>query len=225
MKMNDMNNSYQNNQQNNYGYVGMDYPQQNVNLQSDNQYQNLYGQQPEKKKRFKFPKVDWSRFIGGAIALILIGVGISIFDSNKADKLIGTWAYTYEIEFSDGYRFDLTENLVITEGHYAWEIDEEKTKEAMMSMYDEIIIDKGLTVDDIVASGYESVQDMKEKIVDEDYIAIEEHIGEDSGTWRIEKGKFIFMRTGSAQEFTTDYELDGDTLMLIQDDITLTKVK
>lgn len=41
----------------------------------------------------------------------------------------------------------------------------------------------------------------------------------------LRNGEFIFQSAGSSKEFTTEYEVDGDTLKLLTDGIVLTKVK
>lgn len=222
-----MNNGYQNNQINNYGEQGEYHsPQQSPNTYYPQQPYVEPVQQGKKKKRLNFPKVNWSKFIVKAVLLLVIGVGVTAFDGNKEDKLIGTWTYSYEMKFDDGVVFEVTENLIFTDGHYNWELDEEKTKASLMTVYESEIIEEGITEDDVVLLGYASVQDFKEEMVDLEYERITDYIGsENSGTWRIEKGQFIFTREGTTEQLTTDYKLDGDTLELVQDGITLTRVE
>lgn len=219
-------NQYQN------GYVQQanqnGYAQQQINYQNNypqyaQQYQQPVSPAPQKKK--KFANSGWLKIVIYVVVAIVAAVIISTVDGNTTDKLIGTWEYSQQIEYDDGYSFGVTENMVLTEGEYYQEINEEKTKASMMDMYDEIIVDEGITEEDVLLSGYASMQAFKEAMFEADYQGLLEIYEENKGTWRIEKGEFIFKEAGTTEEFRTVYEIDGDTLRLITDGITLTRVK
>ena len=110
----------------------------------------------------------------------------------------------------------------MNEDTYSFGVNKEKTEEALLACYDEMLEYYEVTEAILLDQGYTSVDDFKAKTLEADMASIEEA---ETGTWRIDEGAFIFKRTGETTEYSTEYELDGDTLNLITDGIVCKRVK
>lgn len=167
-----------------------------------------------------------SRFLGGLIATVVIITVILCVDKNKTDEFIGTWSYSYEIEYDEAFSVATVINLEFTEDTYRWYIDEEKTEANLKNMYDSYIAYHQVTEELIQAEGYESIANFKQQCIAEDLSGLKEWIESENkhGTWKIDGGTFVFTEDGDATEYYTEYEVDGDILELKTDGITLTKV-
>lgn len=195
-------------------------------LDSVNMQQVKTSQKGAVKKKGKV-KLDFGRFFGGIIGVIIVAIIFGVVDDNTTDKLIGTWTYTENIVVDEKHSFDAVVNLDLKDGSYEWYIDEEKTRQNMDEMYESMIVNYEITESDVKDDGYSSIADFKQACIDEniDSMIYEYNSVTRSGKWRIENNSFLFTETGATEEYRTLYEIDGDTLILETDGITLSKVK
>lgn len=172
--------------------------------------------------------VNVKKIIGAIIGVILVVAVLAITDGSAEKDLIGTWAYTYEFEYYEGTELEVTEYLEFADGTYRWYMDRETTKTALLKNYEEYFTLNEITEEDVIASGYESIEDCKAQWLEEDLKALVDDYNEEeggAGTWQINRGTFLFIENGTSTEYKTDYRLEDDTLYLQTDGITLTKVK
>lgn len=193
------------------------------NAYTSNETQSSKKRKKEKKQKTK-SGIRMPRFVISIIAMILVGVVISAIDSNTKNDLIGTWQYTEPTEYDEVFTVDVVWNFVLTEDTYVWEINEEDTKENLLTFYDKLISYYEITEESVKLEGYESLDDFKQTMLEIDMADLGA-VAKDSGTWRINEGEFLFKRTGEDEEYRTEYKLEGDTLELLLDEIVLTRVK
>ncbi|MBE6803746.1 MAG: hypothetical protein IJA43_04675 [Clostridia bacterium] len=173
-------------------------------------------------------KFDVKRLIGTIVGVVLVVAVLAIVDGNAEKKLLGTWAYTYDVEYEEGVDVELTEFLEFTEGEYRWYMDRETTKTALLKTYDEYFEEYEVTEEDVIAAGYKSFEDCKTQWLEEDLEYIVDDYNEEEGgkgTWQINRGEFTFIEEGTSAEFITDYKIEDGKLYLQTDGLVLTKVK
>lgn len=173
-------------------------------------------------------KFDVKRLVFSIVGVILVVAVLAIVDGQAEKDLIGTWAYTYEVEYEKGVDIELTEYLEFKEGTYRWYMDRETTKTALLKTYDVYFTEYEITEEDIIEAGYKSFDDCKTQWLEEDleYIVDDYNNGDGgAGTWQVNRGEFTFIEEGTSAEFITDYKIENDTLYLQTDGIVLTKVK
>lgn len=152
---------------------------------------------------------------------------LAIVDGKAEKELMGTWAYAYTTEYAEDLDVELTEYFEVTEGRYRWYMDREETKASLLKAYDEYFKSEEITEEDIIKSGYKSIEDCKAQWLEEDLKNIVDDYNEDpgAGTWQINQGTFLFIEDGTSREYKTEYRIEDDTLYLQTDGLILTKVK
>ena len=152
---------------------------------------------------------------------------LAIVDGKAEKELMGTWAYAYTTEYAEDLDVELTEYFEVTEGRYRWYMDREETKASLLKAYDEYFKSEEINEEDIIKSGYKSIEDCKAQWLEEDLKNIVDDYNEDpgSGTWQINQGTFLFIEDGTSREYKTEYRIEDDTLYLQTDGLILTKVK
>ncbi len=173
-------------------------------------------------------KFDIKRIIGFVVGVILVVTILAITDNSTKKDLLGTWAYTYTVEYDEDLDVELTEYFELTDGQYRWYMDREVTKTALLKAYDEYFKEQEITEEDIIDAGYKSIGDCKQQWLEDDLEDIvDDYNNADGGvgTWDINQGDFTFIENGTSAEFITKYKLEGDTLYLQTDGIVLTRVK
>lgn len=172
-----------------------------------------------------FAKIGMS-FIGTLVVSFVLIMITGSQDLGIEEKLIGTWTYTEHLELQNDFEFDATVYLELTDGHYRWYIDEDKTMDSLVELYEKQVAYYGITEESVQSIGYDDIEDYVDDLASKDLDICVEMFEEDvgKGTWRIYEGKFIFKPDGDTEESQTLYELDGDTLELKTDGITLERV-
>lgn len=205
----------------NNGVQGM--PQGNPN--SFPQVNVPYGQPQAGNGTKSAKKNPLIRILCSVLGVVIVFVGLFIFDNKKTKDLLGTWTYAESFEYDEAFDVDCQVNFELKEGTFRFYIDEEKTEENLLAFYEEYFDYHGITDEDIIAE-YGSKEECLEQILEEDMNWLLDEFNKESndGTWRIEKGKFFFKYSDSSTEYETEYSVDGDTLELITDGITLTRV-
>ena len=152
---------------------------------------------------------------------------LAIVDGKAEKELMGTWAYAYTTEYAEDLDVELTEYFEVTEGRYRWYMDREETKASLLKAYDEYFKSEEINEEDIIKSGYKSIEDCKAQWLEEDLKNIVDDYNEDpgAGTWQINQGTFLFIEDGTSREYKTEYRIEDDTLYLQTDGLILTKVK
>lgn len=173
-------------------------------------------------------RFDIKRILGTIIGVVLVVAVLAITDGNTKKDLLGTWSYSYTIEYDEDLDVELTEFFELTDGKYRWYMDRDVTKTALLKAYDDYIKEQQITEEDIIKAGYESIDDCKQQWLETDLKDIVDDYNESeggTGTWDINQGDFTFIEDGTAAESITNYRLEGDKLYLQTDGIVLTRVK
>ena len=173
-------------------------------------------------------KFDVKRILGTVIGVVIVVAILFVIDGKAEKELLGTWAYSYTTEYVEDLDVELTEYFEVTEGRYRWYMDREETKASLLKAYDEYFKSQEITEEDVIASGYESIEDCKAQWLEEDLKNIVDDYNEDpgAGSWQINQGTFLFIEDGTSREYKTEYRIeDGNTLYLQTDGLILTKVK
>lgn len=173
-------------------------------------------------------KFDIKRIIGTIVGVVLVVAVLAITDGSTKKDLMGTWAYTYTVEYDEDMDVELTEYFELTDGKYRWYMDREVTKTALLKAYDTYFQEQEITEEDVIKAGYKSIDDCKQQWLETDLEDIVDDYNEaegGTGTWDINQGDFTFIEDGTSAESITNYRLEGDKLYLQTDGIVLTRVK
>lgn len=173
-------------------------------------------------------KFNVKRLIVYVVAFIVVIAVFAIIDGNTKKDLMGTWAYTYTVEYDEDMDVEITEYFELTDGRYRWYIDREETKNSLLKAYDEYFKTKEITEEDVIEAGFKSIEDCKQSWLEEDLKYLVDDYNEADGgvgTWKIDRGTFLFIEDGTSTEYKTEYRIEDDTLYLQTDGIVLTRVK